>query len=1766
MDELRKTLDAFRAGQASVATLVASFDNALQDDPAGCERLLSELESSGWFPLQLLPLLEARIPIANQTTPPPRPSPSGDQSERTVFAPHSRRRDQQTETRQDEQDSPPGPAEQHPPETATETRAAPTTDDDGPIGQTETRAASDAAPPASEPPTPEPTATRGEAAATLVDTRQDVDAGAPTTTGPPSQVSEHPSSRSTGTSTGSSVGTSAQPDYPPVEGEPEVGALLRQRFLLEKVMGRGGMGVVFMARDLAKEEVSFSDDKKNYVAIKLLNDKFKQHPDSIKALGREFSRTQELRHPNIINLYDFDKDERGNYFIAMELLQGRPLNDYIRDLRKSGGLPFDQAFPLIEQMGLALSAAHNQTPPIIHSDFKPGNVFIDDNGVIKVFDFGIAQAARPTEGDMEKTNFDAKTLGALTPAYASLEMLGGLTPDASDDLYALAIVSYELLTGQRPFGRRTNAMEAKAKGLEPPRIKSLNRRQWRGLARGLAFDRKDRAPTVDAFLDALRPRRSQLPLMIAAGVVGVAGVGVATWLLAIDPWLTDQERRHLLTEIETAKEQQEPERLAPVLQRAAALPDSERREITDAVIEQLAASIAGDNAAARTQALALLDRLRPEARVRVRDAAARRLIDGLVAADRGQVIARLPLLEQLPSELRRIVIRDAEDNILEALIDEARAAFNPDAETFDYERATNLLQQADGIDRDSRRVSDTKNELESKRKTTTLRITEELNLLSEQETALLPADDGSTSVPKLLDVLTRINPDLDRKQYNWLISSYLDASRGIEGDNPTLAQRYVEQALALFPEDPDNQLRNQLANLEDLAQRKADAATLTELQARVRGQLDQLRTGEPGSQVIANLRQLRRLASDDPLLAEAGTALQAGIDANLPELLEQRDWAGARALVERWPKLTGDRFVAERGEQIRAARERFDRQVDAIAERIGSRIRADDLAGADVALAELAALAPEAPELARARTAIDRGYLRLARQARGADDWARARTLAQQGLERTTQRQLKLAFQDELTAIDNDEAASKQAMAEAERERREAERQARVAEIATEFETVVAEMAPTEADAQGARALLDRLGGLDPNNDLLTDGPAQIAARFVAAARSKAEADEWESAIDIIRGGQRVLPGAPALDTELTSLRADQQRYLERQRLAAIDARVKQVRRLIATTETDAAWSEQLADALAELARVADGDRGVIAPLEQQIGQRFERQISSLRERNLFTDARNQLQLWRRLVPEANADQAKASADLTAAIAAWEQAEDERRRQAEIAALTQTLRTQTEADQPQDAEQTLAQLRERLGDTDPLVTTDGPGLIADAYLRLAEQSAKRGVTDTALALVDKAAVLVPERDLSGLRERIELGAERDRLGALIASSEAAELRGLAADIDALRQRAPDDFNEWQAQWAKALVRRIEKAPSPRDGQAVLDAGLALFPGDRRIAEAKVPPLEDPPLIAQAKDALAANRLGAAEDLLASARRRSPEYPELDALDRQVAEQQAKARALKAEYDALMARMQIGKANRELAKANELWADAPWKGDSGGGEVVAVPREDRPARPTRPVRRDDPCNPSFAGRGRQRAAGCADTISGNSGGPPLVVIPAGGGSPRPFAITRYEISIGDYNRYCQLSRECRPISANTKLPLTGVTKAQADAYARWLSGVTGASYRLPTDNEWLFAARSNSQRPSGTANCLLRTGGQIIKGGVPKAVGTGPQNNWGLFNHVGNVQEWTVSGGSLSARGGYFGDDASRCSVELRRSHSGAADNHTGFRLVRDIKG
>jgi serine/threonine protein kinase len=291
------------------------------------------------------------------------------------------------------------------------------------------------------------------------------------------------------------------------------GQILGGRYVLERELGSGGMGIVYFASDQEVKGETF--------AIKVLRPEIRNRPDVLALMREEVRKTRSLGHPNIVGVYSLNSDSTGIYML-MEYLEGTTLRDLI-DYEFSRGIPFDRAWPLIRDVGAALSYAHDHN--LIHSDIKPSNVFVTKAGRGKLLDFGIARAA---QGRARRS--DSGALVALTPAYASCEMLEGLESDIRDDVYALGCVIYEMLSGKHPFDGKS-AIDARDGGLQSRPIASLSRGQNAAIAKALAFTRADRTESIEKLLAGLGRSRN-------SNTLAAAGIGIAVLIALIGGGIT----------------------------------------------------------------------------------------------------------------------------------------------------------------------------------------------------------------------------------------------------------------------------------------------------------------------------------------------------------------------------------------------------------------------------------------------------------------------------------------------------------------------------------------------------------------------------------------------------------------------------------------------------------------------------------------------------------------------------------------------------------------------------------------------------------------------------------------------------------------------------------------------------------------------------------------------------------------------------------------------------------------------------------------------------------------------------------------------------------------------------------------------------------------------------------------------------------------------------------------------------------------------------
>ena len=316
------------------------------------------------------------------------------------------------------------------------------------------------------------------------------------------------------------------------------GSVIKNRFQILESLGEGGMGMVFKAVDIRKLEAR---SRNPHVAIKVLNPALARNEVLVAALQRECEKAQALSHPNIITVYDFDRDG-DHVFMSMEYLAGQPLTQIIRDAGLAGGMKLERAWPIIRKMGEALAYAHKKQ--IVHSDFKPANVFVTDSGEVKVLDFGIASKLDHAD-NTDLTVFDARLEGGHTPPYASLEMMNGGKADPRDDIYAFGLVVYELLTGQHPYQRKPASKvffeqqrEGKAPQLKP--IPGLSRKQWRLLKSALELLQAQRPKNLDEWLQEFEPKSGKIYLK--AGIAFLSIVGLVA-LFALGWFLRQNENQ-----------------------------------------------------------------------------------------------------------------------------------------------------------------------------------------------------------------------------------------------------------------------------------------------------------------------------------------------------------------------------------------------------------------------------------------------------------------------------------------------------------------------------------------------------------------------------------------------------------------------------------------------------------------------------------------------------------------------------------------------------------------------------------------------------------------------------------------------------------------------------------------------------------------------------------------------------------------------------------------------------------------------------------------------------------------------------------------------------------------------------------------------------------------------------------------------------------------------------------------------------------------------
>ena len=282
----------------------------------------------------------------------------------------------------------------------------------------------------------------------------------------------------------------------PGDGARMIGTVLDGRYQVESILGQGGMGTVYRA---------VQTSMRREVAIKTLHPSLAAAPQFFERFRREAELASNLRHPNIITIYDFGRAPGGTCYFVMELLHGKSVRQLVRE---EGLMSLRRAVDVIEQAALGLGHAHAQG--IVHRDVKPHNILVGQLGGfddVKLLDFGLVKALE--QEDEEQLTSTGQVLG--TPQYMPPEQAGGEPVDARSDLYSLGGVLYYCLTGHSPYGANTvrKAMQAaltqallpvadkRAGAPVPPALDDF-------LKRALAAEQADRPPSAEAFIEELQ--------------------------------------------------------------------------------------------------------------------------------------------------------------------------------------------------------------------------------------------------------------------------------------------------------------------------------------------------------------------------------------------------------------------------------------------------------------------------------------------------------------------------------------------------------------------------------------------------------------------------------------------------------------------------------------------------------------------------------------------------------------------------------------------------------------------------------------------------------------------------------------------------------------------------------------------------------------------------------------------------------------------------------------------------------------------------------------------------------------------------------------------------------------------------------------------------------------------------------------------------------------------------------------------------------------
>jgi predicted Ser/Thr protein kinase len=617
------------------------------------------------------------------------------------------------------------------------------------------------------------------------------------------------------------------------------------------VLGRGGMGVVYRARDSRLGRT---------VAIKMLTEGFSGNADMLQRFYREASQTGALRHNNIVIVYDAG-DQDGEPYIVMEYVEGEPLDRAI----KREHMQLEHALTIVEQICHALAYAHRNG--VIHRDIKPANVILRADGSVKLLDFGIAR-------DETRVDTSITSTGSLvgTPPYMAPERFAGSAIDGRSDIFSAGVLLYLLLTGRLPFDGEYPALIDQIMRSHPPPPSELVQDCPASLdsivARALAKSPFDRYANADDMAMDLHEVAEGITAAHVAESMAQAeqyfnerdfmgAQSALRQLLRLDPQHIAGKR--LLSQVDQRLTQQEKERKAQELARLAQQAASEREWDRALALcdEALGLSPANNTLITLRKSVAEGKQTQQKISQLLAESANARKVGELTRAQaRAATAQRLDPHNSQVLALCRLLEQEIEEKRLKEELRKVMASAREHLAASEYEEAFVLLDKAGTIAPDNAEVLRTKDELtaaltEEKRKSIVRRL--------EEKAAL------STTVAKLRSVSAELaeglkefpnDPSLLRLRLNL-------EPRVKQLEDELLVKEVCKNAAELTPEQALERIRAALIRVPGNEQLTGLESALTERLARQNRE----------QQLAQRLGQARQ-AIDDRLFLEAVKTLE----------------------------------------------------------------------------------------------------------------------------------------------------------------------------------------------------------------------------------------------------------------------------------------------------------------------------------------------------------------------------------------------------------------------------------------------------------------------------------------------------------------------------------------------------------------------------------------------------------------------------------------------------------------------------------------------------------------------------------------------------------------------------------------------------------------------------------------------------------------------------------------------------------------------------